>query len=40
MTNEEAIKKALADLKSYLKPNYTKIIKKHRVSRYILLRRY
>jgi hypothetical protein len=40
MTNEEAIKKALADLESYSKPNYIKIAKKHRVGRYALLRRH
>jgi hypothetical protein len=32
--------KALADLESYLKPNYTVIVKKLRVGRYVLLRRY
>jgi hypothetical protein len=40
MTNEEAIKKALADLESYSKPNYTEIVKKHRVGRHVLSRRH
>jgi hypothetical protein len=40
MTDEQAMAKALADLESYLKPNYTIIVKKHRVGRYALSRRY
>jgi hypothetical protein len=40
MTDEEAMKKALADLESYSKPNYTEIAKKHGVGRYTLSRRH
>jgi hypothetical protein len=40
MTDEQAMAKALADLELYLKPNYTAIVKKHRVGRHALLRRH
>jgi hypothetical protein len=38
MTNKQAMAKALVDLELHLKPNYTVIVKKHRVGRYALLR--
>jgi hypothetical protein len=40
MTDEQAMAKALADLESYSKPNYTAIAKKHRVGRHALSRRH
>jgi hypothetical protein len=36
MTDEQAMAKALADLESYSKPNYTAIAKKHGVGRHAL----
>ena len=40
MTNEEAMKKALAELESSLKPNYTKIAEKYKIGRHALSRRH
>jgi hypothetical protein len=40
MTNEEAIKKALAELESSLKSNYTEIAKKYEIGRHALSRRH
>jgi hypothetical protein len=40
MTSEEAMKKALAELESSSKPNYTEIAKKYEIGRHVLSRRY
>jgi hypothetical protein len=40
MTNEEAIKKALAELESSSKPNYTEIAQKYEIGRHALSRRH
>jgi hypothetical protein len=40
MTNEEAMKKALAELESSSKPNYTEIAKKYEIGRHALLWRH
>jgi hypothetical protein len=40
MTNEEAMKKALAELESSSKPNYTEIAEKYKIGRHALSRRH
>jgi hypothetical protein len=40
MTNEEAMKKALAELESSSKPNYTEIAKRYEIGRHALSRRH